>query len=151
MTTNAQQDVPEQQQPVPEAEQQKQPVEDKTKEKEDGFEPNFFFDVREAESLKDLYNRMAIIGKNGESADWRTMDPREYLLDNNENEVDETDDAVPTEEVPETPEEVSPKKEAVAKSSDSDEIFLKIIGKSDDLKMLSAKAVIEDSSKKFLS
>lgn len=44
-------------------------------------EPNFFFDVRTAKSLNDLYDRMRVITKSSEPIDWRSMDPRDYLFD----------------------------------------------------------------------
>ena len=126
MTTQSQQDLPEQQQPIPKKEIP-EPGKKAPEKDEGGFEPNFFFDVREAESLKDLYARMKILKKPGEDVDWRSVDPREYMFDNDD-DTDELDGDTLEEE---------PEEEQLTKS--------------DDLKMLSAKAVIEDSSKKFLS
>ena len=64
-----------------------QSQQDQPEKKEDGF-----FDVREAKSLEDLYARMKVIDETGENVDWRSMDPREYLSDDDGNYPDELDE-----------------------------------------------------------
>lgn len=63
-----------------------------TSEKQE-LQPDFSFDMSNFKNVREFYENVNVTNDKGERIDWRKLDPRDYLFDNDEDyDVDNSED-----------------------------------------------------------